>query len=105
MAGLTCALNCEILPESDYSFSVTFSLMDSDSLAVCKCLHNRLLEADVACVEISTLHAVHTAYLTLLVFLIPSFYLVLVPSDGFCNGLSPSALQAPNGRFSGSHSG
>ncbi|KAI4904299.1 hypothetical protein NFI96_010888, partial [Prochilodus magdalenae] len=50
--GLTCALNCEILPESDCSFSVTFSLLDSDSLAVlmvsvmdCRQVHCRLLMA------------------------------------------------------------
>ncbi|KAK1794899.1 hypothetical protein P4O66_010097 [Electrophorus voltai] len=32
--GLVYDLICEIVPESDYSFSVTFSLLDSDSLAV-----------------------------------------------------------------------
>uniref|UniRef100_A0AAR2KA16 Mediator of RNA polymerase II transcription subunit 1 n=1 Tax=Pygocentrus nattereri TaxID=42514 RepID=A0AAR2KA16_PYGNA len=45
-------LNCEILPESDCSFSVAFSLLDSDSLAVlmisvvdCRQVHCRLLMA------------------------------------------------------------
>ncbi|KAG9276711.1 mediator of RNA polymerase II transcription subunit 1-like isoform X1, partial [Astyanax mexicanus] len=52
--GLTYELNCEVLPESAFSFSVTFSLLDSDSLAVllvsvldCRQVKCRLLMADL----------------------------------------------------------
>ncbi|XP_072535252.1 mediator of RNA polymerase II transcription subunit 1-like [Salminus brasiliensis] len=50
--GLAYDLNCEVLPESGCSFSVTFSLLDSDSLAVllvsvvdCRQVQCRLLMA------------------------------------------------------------
>ncbi|XP_066538814.1 mediator of RNA polymerase II transcription subunit 1-like isoform X2 [Hoplias malabaricus] len=52
--GLVCDLSCEILPESDCSFSVTFSLLDSDSLAIllvsvvdCHQVRCKLLTADL----------------------------------------------------------
>lgn len=94
MAEIELELSCEILPESYCSFSVTFNILDSETLAVCMCLF------DVDETFQFQYFIVYTQ-LPVLIFFLSSLFSLLEPSACFCGGLSSATLQAPNAWSSG----